>query len=183
MNYTYTLNDIALFLRLTNFPLSDEQIVLHKLWTEQKHIPEEYRLDEAAFRRKVRLEIAAYDFLDGMDELDLIMHDVAPDYIQLNPTYAQDFILQYFKIIRLELLYIEGRAYCKIKLRRLLKSFAYKRRSSVLIQSINHAMTLLSLTPYLKGYISCNIASIDIDDMIMIRLKQENNDRPIKQNV
>jgi len=32
----------------------------------------------------------------------------------------------------------------------------------------------LSLTPYLKGYVPCEIASIDIDDMIMIRLK--NND-------
>jgi len=174
MNYTYTPNDIAVFLRIANFPLSDEQLVLHDLWVEQEHIPEEYRLDEAAFRRKVRLEIAAYDLRDGMDELDLIMRDVAPDYIQLNPTHAQNFILQYFKIIRLELLYIEGRAYCKIKLRRLLKSFGYKRRSLALIQSINHAMTLLSLTPYLKGYVPCDIASIAIDDMIMIRLKNNN---------
>ena len=171
MNYTYSVNDIAVFLRNANPPLSVEQMVLHKLWAEQKHIPKKYRLDEAAFKRQVRLEIAAYDSYDGMDELDLIMRDVAPDYIQLNPTYAQDIILQYFKVIRLGLLYIEGRSYSKIKLRRLLKSFGYKRRSQVLVQSIKHALTLLSLTPYLKGHVPCDIASIDIDDMIMIRLK------------
>jgi len=173
MNYTYTPNDIAKFLRIANLPLSIENKVLNDLWTEQKHIPKEYRLDNAAFRRKVRLEMAAYDLNDDEDELDLIMRDVDPDYVLLNPTYAQDFILQYFKIIRLELVYIEGRSYCKIKLRRLLKYFGYKRRSQALVQSINHALTLLSLTTYSKGYISCDIASIDIDDMIMIRLKRE----------
>jgi len=174
MNFTYTPNDIAVFLRIANFPLSDEQMVLHNLWTEQKHISKEYRLDEAAFRRKVRLEMTAYDLRDDMDELDLIMRDVDPDYIQSNPTFAQDYVLQYFKIIRLELLYIEGRDYCKIKLRRLLKSFGYKRRSQALVENINHALTLLSLTPYLKGYVPCEIASIDIDNMIMIRIKNDN---------
>ncbi|MCL2487102.1 MAG: hypothetical protein FWE80_00275 [Oscillospiraceae bacterium] len=49
---------------------------------------------------------------------------------------------------------------------RLLKHFGYKRRSPVLVQQITAAMTALSLTPYLKGYKPCDVAAIDIDDMV-----------------
>jgi len=173
MSYTYTVNDIAVFLLVANFKLSDEQKTLHKLWREQKYIDEKYLHNEAAFKREIRRERALImpGVLDDLDELDLIMRDVDPNYELFNSNYERDAILQFFKIIRLELLYIENRDYYKIKLRRLLKHFKYKRRSQALIQNIKHAMTLLSLTPYLRGHVPCDLALIDIDDMVMIRLK------------
>ena len=173
MSFIYTPDDIAVFLLKANFPLRYEQTVLHNLWTEQTHIATKYRRDESTFRRDVRQAAASYalDGDSGLDELDLIMRDVDPNYTLLSPYDEHDVILRFFKVIRLELLYIEGRDYYKIKLRRLLKQFKYKRRSQTLVQNINHAMTLLSLSPYLRGHVPCDISSIDIDDMIMIRLK------------
>ena len=108
---------------------------------------------------------------DDLDELDLIMRDIDPGYVLSNPNYERDVMLQFFKVVRLELLYMENRDYYKIKLRRLLKRFGYKRRSQALIHKIKYAMTLLSLTPYLRGNVPCDLALIGLDDMVMIRLK------------
>ena len=171
MNYFYTPNDIAVFLLKANFPLKFEQAILTNLWEEQNHIANKFKHDKFAFMRAVQLEIASYIFKNEIDELDLILRDVEPNYVLLNPCYEHDIILRFFKIIQLELFYIPNKDYYKIKLRRLLKRFGYKRRSSSLIQHITQTLTVLSLTPYLRGYASCDIATIDIDTMVMIRLK------------
>ena len=120
----------------------------------------------------VRRAMASYTLEEReLDELDLILRDVDPNYAPLSPNDEHDIILRFFTVIRLELLYMEGRGYYKIKLRRLLKKFKYKRRSQTLVQSINHAMTVLSLVPYLRDHVPCDISAIGIDDMVMIRLK------------
>ena len=114
MNYIYTPNDIAIFLLKTNFQLSYELIILSALWEEQKHISKKYRQDKSAFIRAVRLEMASYTIKDNMEELDLIMRDVDPNYILLTPDDEHDFILRFFKVIRLELLYIKNKDHYKI---------------------------------------------------------------------
>ena len=171
MNYIYTSNDIAVFLLKANFTLKYEQTILNHLWKEQNHIDHKYSQNKLLFLREIRFEMASYTFENDFDELDLIMRDIDPDYVTLNMEREHDFIMQFFKVIRLELFYIQDKDYYKIKLRRLLKRFGYKRRSKSLIQHITQTLTVLSLTPYLRGYTSCDIAMIDIDAMVMIRLK------------
>ena len=172
MRYVYTPNDIAVFLLKANFTMRDEQKVLRKLWEEKTHISTRYRQDELKFRQAVRLELASYA-LDkkDFDELDLIMRDVDSKYTVLTSTQEHDYIFRYFKIIRLELLFITEKDYCKIKLRRLLKHFGYKRRTQTLVQDIQDTMKKLSLISYLRGYVPCKIEEIGLDDMVMIRLK------------
>ena len=173
MSYIYTTNDIAVFLFAANLKLSDEQKVLSELWREQEHIDEKYCHNEFAFKREVtrEMDLIMPGASEELDELDLIMRDVDPGYELFNSDFERDVILQFFKIIRLELLYIPNRDYYKIKLRRLLKYFRYKRRSQALVQNIKQSMDLLSLAPYLRGRVPCDVALIDIDDMVMIRLK------------
>jgi hypothetical protein len=173
LNYTYTPNDIAVFLLKADFTLSDEQVILHDLWETGKHIARKYLRDEALFKWHIRAKLASYMHnKDGdLSELALIMRDVDPDFVLKNPEYAEDYILQYFKVIRLELMYINGRNYYKIKLRRLLRQFGYERRAQSIVQNINRALTLLSLEPFLRGYAPTDIMSAGLNDMIMIRLK------------
>ena len=176
MSYVYTPNDLAIFLLNANFKRSDEQLLLQDLWEEQTYILEEYRQDLSLFRREVhreiRREMTFFELEENMDELDLIMRDVDPAYVLLQPGYAEDRILQFFKMIRLQLLYIDGKDYRKIRLRRLLRYFGYKRRSAALVQNIKQALSILSLAPFLRGWVPCDIAALHIDDMVMIRLAQ-----------
>jgi hypothetical protein len=81
----------------------------------------------------------------------------------------QCIIEEYFKIIKLELAYGKGKDYRKIKLRRLLKVFGYKRRSVQLVDNIRRVLGALKLKTYLRDYVPCDIAKIGIDDMVMIR--------------
>jgi hypothetical protein len=178
MNYHYSPNDIAIFLLNADFPLSKEQSVIHEIWKSGKHIGGKYKHDEALFKAHIRAEMFALlmmldrEMENEWDELELIMRDVDLDFIMKDPAFAEDYILHYFKIIRLELMYTEGKNYRKIKLRRLLWQFGYRRRSKYLVQDVNRALTLLSLTPFLRGYEPTDITSADLDDMIMIRLKE-----------
>ena len=171
MSYIYTVNDIAFFLNFANFKLSDELFVLDELWAEQKHIDKRYWNNKALFKKDVWQELSIFTSRNDVDEIDSIMRDIDPEYILSSSEYEQNAILHFFKIVQLELLYIEGRKVIKIKLRKLLKYFGYKRRSQTLIENIVLTMNLLSLTPYLRGNVPCDIATADLDVMIMIRLK------------
>lgn len=172
MSYTYTPNDIAVFLLLADLPIQKEQIVLRVLWEREKpHFSSGYQSNETLFKRHVHSELSAYCSGDALDKLVLFLSDSGDKFQALSPEFEQSIIWHYFKVVRLELSYIEGKDYHKIKLRRLFKQFGYKRRSSALLQNIQSVLDELSLQTHLKGRISCNIADVDIDDMIMIRLK------------
>ena len=172
MNCVFTPDDIAIFLLKTDFTLSDEQMVLYSLWEEKRQMTPKDNHDKFAFIREIRREMTSYKYKEDMHELDLIMREIDPDYVLLSPKEEYDYIFKFFKVIRLELLYIMGKEYYKIKLRNLLKRFGYKRRSQSLINHITQSLTILSLTTYLRGHIPCDVKTIALDDMVMIRLKQ-----------
>jgi len=171
LNWLYTPRDIAIFLLKANFTLSDENAVLHAIWESSEHIKKEYAQDEVLFRRAVRAELDSFTQMDDeTDELEMIMRDANLSFVRRTEE-EQDYIFGYFKVIRLELMYIKGKDFHKIKLRRLLRQFGYKRRSLQLVERVNNTLSELSLVPYLRGYEPCDINAIGIDDMIMIRLK------------
>jgi hypothetical protein len=175
MNYVYSPNDIAVFLLKSDFSLSGEQSVLTHLWEEQKNIQKKYRLNKHTLVSAVQREITSYMLANDtdMDELDLIMRDINPNQTLLTTVQEHNCLVHFFKVIRLELLYVENKDFYKIKLRRLLKRFGYKRRSAAFIQDLTRTMSMLSLKPYLRGYVPCDLAKINIDDMVMIRLKRK----------
>ena len=63
-----------------------------------------------------------------------------------------------------------GIAYRKVKLRKLLRDFGYKRRSEKLTSRIQQAIDKLELKIYLRGYVPCSIDAISLEDVIVIRL-------------
>lgn len=173
MKYLYTPYDIAVFLLIANFTKSYERAVLHDIWENNKDsIPAKFRKSEVLFRRCVSFELSKFDgALDDIDELNLLMRDTEQSFYIDGTINEQGIIESYFKIIKLELTYVAGRDYRKIKLRRLLKQFGYKRRSAQLVAGIQRTLNALALKTYLRDYIPCDIAEIDIDEMVMIRLK------------
>ncbi|MCL2120893.1 MAG: hypothetical protein FWH28_01410 [Clostridiales bacterium] len=173
MKYLYTPYDIAVYFIVSDFNQSYERVVLNSIWENEANLLQaKYRTDKILFKRDVYYELSKFDgSLDGIDELNLLMSDT-DHALSLDGTINEQGIIEsYFKIMKLELTYVPNREYRKIKLRTLLKCFGYKRRSPQLVENIQRSLETLRLETYLKGYVPCNIAEIDIDDIVMIRLK------------
>jgi len=174
MKYLYTPQDIAVFALVSDFTQSDERYIIRDIWENDKRsISAKYRQDFNLFQRHIQLELSKIDgALSDIDELNILMRDTEHTFCIDGSINEYGIIESCFKIIKLELTYVEGKDYRKIKLRRLLKKFGYKRRSSQLIEHIQRTLTALGLKTFLKGHVPCNIEEINIDDMVMIRLKQ-----------
>ena len=171
MKYLYTPYDIAVFFFAADFTKSIERAVLHDIW-KNGNLPDKYRKDESLFRRHVYHDLSKFDgSLDDVDELNLLTRDTEHAFCIDGAVNEQGIVESYFKVIKLELTYLKGKDFRKIKLRSLLKQFGYKKRSAQLVAGIQHILDALELKTYLKGYVSCDIAEIDIDDTLMIRLK------------
>jgi len=171
MNLLYTPHDIAVFLIFSNFTQSDERFVLNDIWKNENALIEyKYRQNEVLLRRHVYTELSKLDGTLNLDELKILLQGMDVELSIESETYEQCIIESYFKVIKLELKYVYGLKQFKIKLRNLLKDFGYKRRSAKLVKSIKNTLRVLGLKTYSKKRVLCDIANINIDDMIMIRL-------------
>lgn len=173
MKYLYTPYDVAVFCLYADFKNSDERVIVSDIWENSKEdIPAKYRDNSDHYIREIRLERFKLEDIQGeLDELNLLMSDTEHAYCVDGALDEQGIIESYFKIVKLSLTHIEGCDFKKIKLRRLLQIFGYKRRSPQLVACIKRTLSALELNTYLKGYVPCDVSEIDINDMIMIRLK------------
>jgi hypothetical protein len=172
VNYLFMPIDIAVYFVISNFPVSEEKRILESLWNgHNSTISPEYRTNKKLFRNSIYNDLAEYDCTDDeLDELNLLMQDM--DYRYFDDSSKEQSIIEgFFKIIKLQLTYTPNMEYRKIKLRTLIARFGYKRRSANLIDYIDDALKSLGLVTYLRGYVPCNITEIKLDDMVIIRLK------------
>ena len=172
MTSCYSIHDIALFLLYSDFRHSVELAVIRDLWESQKPcIPEEYRDNKLLFRRHIDSEQAK---LDGhgkdLQELIILLKDTEYAIDTDETIHEEENIESFFRIVKLSLIYGEGKDYRKIKLRKLLKHFGYKRRSAQLVEYVRRTLDALNLKTYLRGNVPCDISEVRIDDMVMIRL-------------
>jgi len=180
MSYVYHPFEIAEFLSKANFRASDEQATLYRLWEDGEHISPEYRQDFGAFNRAVREILSLFSMTEGdMDELELLMQNMDANGVFGSFPYEHNHILRFLKAVRLELLYIPGRDCYKIKLRTLVKRFGFQRRTSKLLTNITRALQRVSLVPYLRGSVPCDLARIPLDAMVIIRLDRP-DPRPVR---
>ena len=142
--YWITPDDVAVYLFLENTSHQRENKILWDLFENHKaHIPTEYGSTYLQFKQSVMNLLNIY-------ELDAVSYDEAA-------------------LILMELRY-SGIAYRKVKLRKLLRDFGYKRRSEKLTSRIQQAIDKLELKTYLRGYVPCSIDAISLEDVIVIRL-------------
>ena len=110
-------------------------------------------------------------FLDCADELNLILQEIGSEFSLGESNYEQGVIESYFKIFKLRLTYTPGTDFCKIKLRNLIGRFGYRRRTASLVDCINRTLKSLGLKVYLRGWEPCDIGTVPLGDIIVIRLK------------
>lgn len=143
---SYTPKEVAMFLKIIDLPYTKEREMIQVIVDK----------DLATFEKMVDNE------LEKLDEGDSTINE------------QQEALWTYFKVIKLRLLYQQECPFVRLKLRTILKEFKYKRRSEKLMNEIQEILNQLQLETYLKGYITCLVKEIDLDDYIMIRLKLEN---------
>lgn len=172
MRYLYTSIDLAVYFLISDFQMSEEKRILGDLWEQQNSaLLPKYRTSKKLFRNSIYKDLSEYDCtLDELDELNLLMQDL--NYCDIDGSVNEQGVIEsFFKIIKLQLTYTPNKEYRKIKLRTLIGRFGYKRRSANLISYIDEALKSLRLVTYLRGHVPCNIGEIQLDDTLIIRLK------------
>lgn len=173
MKYLYTPFDIAVYIRTENLSISDEYNMLEFLWENRDtEIWYYHRNDKQKFKKKINYELYVMEEnFDDVDALNLIFQEMGSKFSIGESNFEQGVIESYFKIIKLRLSYSPVTDYCKIKLRNLIGRFGYKRRTKALVEYMDKTINALGLKAYLRGWESCDIRTVSLDDMVIFRSK------------
>lgn len=117
------------------------------------------------------------DYLVDKEKLDKEYPVVEKDFKATGRQFIRENMISdylefdlFFMLLRLRILYLDGKDYVRMKLRTLLKHYGYKRRSDTITSYIKDCMMFYHIQPYLSGEEECDIRKIDIDDMITFRV-------------
>ncbi|MBP3805706.1 MAG: hypothetical protein J6I76_17765 [Oribacterium sp.] len=117
------------------------------------------------------------DYLVDKEKLDKEYPVVEKDFKATGRQFIRENMMSdypefdlFFMLLRLRILYLDGKDYVRMKLRTLLKHYGYKRRSDAITSHIKDCMMFYHIQPYLRGEEECDIRKIDLDDMITFRV-------------
>lgn len=174
--YAYSTLDIAWIIDGMVLGCRREYQVIEMIWKNEKaYLAPKY---QKSYRRFV-LEIQYWlHYLHEKMLFDQEFSAIQQEIAAINGSLqAEDYQRDYlgldlfFKQARIRILYGYRKDYVKIKLRTLLKEYGYKRRSQNLILHMEQCINTYRLEPTLRGGIPCNIAEVDIDAMLIFRVK------------
>lgn len=168
--------EVAVFLKTENFPIKEEYRIIDIIWESRENfLSDEYCKDKKTFKKCVSHELNKLDgMLKDIAEINMILIEIGSKHRIDSSTYELDVVASYFKVIKLRLVFAPGREYCRVKLRTIISSFGYKRRSLELVSTMNQVIESLSLKTYLRGREPCEIGGVLLDKVISIRLEQPN---------
>ena len=167
--YKFTPKDVASLLYISDFTHLREKEIIEDLFREHNNsIIVNYRNDFDKFRRVVHEETVILELDDcSFSETDMILRVYG---LTITDDNIDNVFGQFFRLVKLQILYSQS-GYKRLKLRSILKEFGYKRRSDKLNFGILKALKALGLVTYLRGLEPCDITEINLDQMVIIRLK------------
>ncbi|WP_312652595.1 hypothetical protein [Proteiniclasticum sp.] len=173
MKYLCTAFDVAVYIKTANFPIKQEYGILESIWERREELlAAKYKAEKKQFLNLIRHEMNKLDgSLDYVDEINYILKEMGSKYLLCDQEFEQDVIASYFKVIKIQLLLTPGKKYCRIKLRTIIRSFGYKRRTASLVEYMNKTINALGLKTYVRGLERCNIRDVSLDQVIIVRLK------------
>lgn len=124
-----------------------------------------YKKDKKRFKIDVQEMI---EYLTDNEEYNKEEQTVQKDYEQLGINYKnlseEDLIDYYFMTVRLDCI-LENKKYSRKKLRTLLKTYGYKRKSNKIINHIKDSLLFYHITGYVNKE-EINISEVNLDQMI-----------------
>ena len=117
------------------------------------------------------------DYLVDKEKLDKEYPVVEKDFKATGRQFIRENMMSdfpefdlFFMLLRLRILYLDGKSYVRMKLRTLLKNYGYKRRNDAITSHIRGCMMFYHIQSYLRGEEECDIRNIELDDMITFRI-------------
>ena len=171
----YDSFDIACIIHSLDIGTKTASVMLEKMWKEDnQYLKPCYRKN----LRQLYLDVYYWtDYLCDKVVIDKEFPAIQSDFRSFDKDVKEmDFITDYFdidlffKMKRVQILYLDGQDYVRIKLRTLLKAYGYKRRTQELLQYLRGCMMFYHMQTYLRGKEECDIGEIGLDEMITIRV-------------
>lgn len=171
----YSSIDIAFFIHSHNMGAKSASCLLENIWkNDNLFLLPCYR----ANLRKLYLDVHYWgDYLCDKPEIDREFPVVQKDFKAFGreieeAAFTTEFfdIDLFFKMTRLQILYLDGRDYVRLTLRTLLKTYGYKRRTQALLKYLRECFMFYHMQTYLRGREECDIGDIGLSEMIIIRV-------------
>lgn len=171
----YDAFDLACILYSQNMSIKTTSRMLQEIWQQDNlyFIPY-YRTNWRALYLDVQYWM---NYLCNKPVIDKEFPSVQKDFHALGREVDEEaYITEYsdinlfFKMKRLQILYLGGQDFSKIKLRTMLKRYGYKRRTRELLRYFRECLMFYHMQTYLRGKEECDIGAIGLDEMVMLRV-------------
>ena len=171
----YDSFDLACIIHSLDMGTKTASIMLEKIWKEDnQYLSPYYRTN----LRQLYLDVHYWtDYLCDKPVIDKEFPSIQKDFRSFGKDVEEEaFITDYFdidlffKMKRVQILYLDGQDYVRMKLRTLLKAYGYKRRTQELLKYLRECMMFYHMQTYLRGKEECDIGEIGLDEMITIRV-------------
>ena len=168
----YTPEVIAYFIYKFDFNEQNKIELIHNIYDYEKaFIHPKYQNNKKLFLKRI-LEFT--DYLYYKDDLDNESKSIKKHMKELGHNFTNQYILLkkpplnfFFVTTRLQLLF-NDKSYVRIKLRTLLKSYGYKKKSEKILKHLEKCMYFYHIQAF-RADKEIDIFKTDIDDMITFR--------------
>ena len=174
---SYSALDVAAILSGMELSCRQESAIIDAIWRgECELLSEKYQSDQRKFILDVRYWITYFYEKPILDqEFPVVQKDISGTNRNLDETqFLSDFqdLDLFFKSIRLRILYGTSHDYVRIKLRTLLSVYDYRRRSAKLMEHLHTCLEFYRLEVFLRGGVPCELDTVDLDQMVIFRMKE-----------
>ena len=169
--YKYTPLDFYNFILLYDLKFSDQNHIIEDFFQfHNSELASAYRNNLALLRREINnIKICNTSVADELNEVAVILNELKVKY-KFAPTKSDYLFADYFKMLKLQLLY-SGAKYKKVKLRTILAKFGYKKRTEQVRKDLVNTIKNLGLHPYISNRVECEITKIPLDSIVIFRLQ------------
>ena len=172
-DFLYTPYDFAIIINKYSIKIVRSMEMLSEIFRKDNaFIAREYRDSEKKF---VHAVMDMVHYINNREVFDEEISALNSDFESLGLESNQeccDFYTSnfFFKELRIKILYINKQGYSKMKLRTILKSLGYQRRSQNILRYIGDCLMFYHMEVTDSEDYFCDIEAADIDEMLVFRV-------------
>jgi hypothetical protein len=173
--FKYSAIEIAIIISEMELGCREENRLIEEIWFgEKRYLEKKYKNNKKKFILDVYYWIHYVYEKSSMDNEFLKLQN---EFKKNNRTvdendYVNDYsqLELFFKKSRIHILYGQGPDYVRIKLRTLLSTYGYKRRSYQIVEHIKFCILVYRFNVTLRDREECDIETCNLDKMLTFRV-------------
>ena len=181
--FEITAQDLAIIFDQLNLGFRRQMWIVNDIWENNRWIlPSRYR---GKNKKKKYIEDILYnvDYLYQKEEVDESIDAIKKSAEELGYNVNTDRLMddyygisEFFKLLWIQIKYINQSGYSRAKIRTILDKYHYKRRSEKFNDYFEECLYFYKMIPTVKGE-ECNVRTVPIDTMITFRLQDRRRKR------